>query len=41
MEYEFLADSLAIHIERNIVESFDSNSIIDDFKFVKERRALL
>ncbi|XP_021768819.1 uncharacterized protein LOC110733079 [Chenopodium quinoa] len=41
MEDEFLADSLVISIERKISKSFSTKSIIDDFKLLKERRALL
>ena len=41
MEDEFLADSLVVHIERDIAENFDFDSIIDDFKSLKERLTLL
>ena len=36
MEDEYLADNLIVNIEREIVETFDSNSILDDFVFMKE-----
>ena len=39
MSDKFLADSLVIHIEKDIVEMFDSASIIDEFKNLKGRRA--
>ncbi|XP_004488955.2 uncharacterized protein [Cicer arietinum] len=41
MEDDFLADTMTIYIEREIVASITSESIIDDFKLIKERRALL
>jgi hypothetical protein len=31
MDDEFLANSLAVYIEREIYESFNSDSILDDF----------
>ena len=37
IEDEFLANSLIIHIEKDIVKNFDYDSIIDDFKSLKER----
>ncbi|KAK9741078.1 hypothetical protein RND81_03G079700 [Saponaria officinalis] len=40
MDDEFLADSLVIYIEREISKSFSLESIIDDFKSVKDRRAI-
>nr|GEY20352.1 hypothetical protein [Tanacetum cinerariifolium] len=36
---EFLADNLVVYIEKEIAEKFDSNSIIDEFKAVKSRKA--
>ncbi|XP_021849310.1 uncharacterized protein [Spinacia oleracea] len=41
MEDEFLADSLVIYIERKLAKTYSIKSIIDDFKLLKERRALL
>ena len=41
MEDKFLANSMVIYIEREIGESFSFDSIIDDFKSLKERRAAL
>ncbi|XP_004497270.1 uncharacterized protein [Cicer arietinum] len=41
MEANFLADNMAVYIEREIAASISSESIIDDFKLIKERRALL
>ncbi|XP_027188707.1 uncharacterized protein [Cicer arietinum] len=41
MKADFLADSMTIYIEREIVASITSETIIDDFKLIKERRALL
>ncbi|XP_073219458.1 uncharacterized protein [Cicer arietinum] len=41
MEDDFLADTMTIYIEREIAASITSESIIDDFKLIKERRALL
>jgi hypothetical protein len=37
MEDEFLANHLAIYNERKIVESFNLDSILDDFVFLKKR----
>jgi hypothetical protein len=34
----FLANSLVLYIEREIAESFDSNSIFDDFVLLKDRK---
>lgn len=36
MEADFLADSMTVHIEREIAESFSSDSIIDDFKSLRK-----
>ena len=36
MEDEFLVDSLVVHIERDIAENFDFDSIIDDFKSLND-----
>ncbi|XP_057453425.1 TMV resistance protein N-like [Lotus japonicus] len=41
MEADYLADSMIVHIERDIATSFSSDSLIDDFKSLKERRAAL
>nr|XP_004516905.1 uncharacterized protein LOC101499580 [Cicer arietinum] len=41
MEDNFLADTMTIYIEREIATSITSESIIDDFKLIKERRSLL
>ncbi|KAG9458134.1 hypothetical protein H6P81_002642 [Aristolochia fimbriata] len=40
MEDEFLGDYLVTNIEKEIAEKIDTNSIIDDFNDMKERRAL-
>ena len=41
METEFLASTVIIYIERDIATSFSSDSIIEDFKSLKERRETL
>nr|KYP70421.1 hypothetical protein KK1_009638 [Cajanus cajan] len=41
MEADFLADSMIVYIERDIATSFSSDSIIEHFKSLKERRAAL
>lgn len=41
MSDEFLANNLVIYIEREIADTFDSGSIIDEFKELKGRRAEL
>ncbi|XP_019442247.1 PREDICTED: zinc finger MYM-type protein 1-like [Lupinus angustifolius] len=41
MEDEFLADNMVIYIEKEIAETFTSDSIIGEFKSLKERRAAL
>lgn len=41
MSDEFLANSMLIYIEKDIAEKFDSESIIDEFKELKGRRAEL
>ena len=38
MEDEFLSDNLAVYIEREIAENFTTDSILYDFRFLKERR---
>ena len=38
MEDEFLSDNLAIYSEREIAENFTTDSILDDFRSLKERR---
>jgi hypothetical protein len=37
IEDEFLTDSLMLYIEREIVATFSTNSIIDDFRDMKTR----
>ncbi|XP_076949853.1 uncharacterized protein LOC143622648 [Bidens hawaiensis] len=41
MSDEYLANSLVIYIEKDIAETFDSDSIINEFKDLKGRRAAL
>ncbi|XP_058734040.1 uncharacterized protein LOC131605734 [Vicia villosa] len=41
MEADFLGDSMTVNIEREIAASIDSETIIYDFKLLKNRRALL
>jgi hypothetical protein len=41
MKEEFLADSIMIYIERELVEDIDSDSIIDEFYSTKHRRVQL
>jgi len=41
METEFLASTMIIYIERDIATSSSSDSIIEDFKSLKERRGAL
>ena len=41
MEVEFLASTMMIYIERDIATSFSSDSIIEDFKSLKERKGAL
>ena len=41
MADDFLADILVVYIEKEIAEKFDSESIIEEFKSVKGRRAEL
>jgi hypothetical protein len=38
MENEFLANSLIVYIERKIAESFNLDSILDDFVSLKCRK---
>jgi len=38
MEDEFLANSLVVYIEREIAESFNLDSILDDFVSLKGRK---
>ncbi|KAK9725256.1 hypothetical protein RND81_05G132000 [Saponaria officinalis] len=40
MEDDFLANSLVIYIEREISKSFSIESVVDDFKLLKDRRVL-
>ena len=37
-EDEYLRDSVVVHIEKEIAETFDSDFIIDDFKALKKRK---
>ena len=39
MKDEFLANCMVVYIERDIAETFDSNSIIEDFSALKNRQA--
>ena len=41
MEDEFLADSMIVYIERELSKPIDSDSIVDDFYSMKNRRAQL
>jgi len=41
MKEEFLADSMMIYTERELVEDIDSDSIIDEFYSTKHRRVQL
>jgi len=41
MSDEFLANNLVIYVEREIADTFDSSSVIDEFKELKGRRAEL
>jgi hypothetical protein len=41
IEEEFLADSMMIYIERELVEDIDLDSIIDEFYSTKHRRVQL
>ena len=41
MSDDYLADSLVIYIEKEIAKGFDSESIIEEFKNLKGRRAEL
>ncbi|KAF8412858.1 hypothetical protein HHK36_000830 [Tetracentron sinense] len=41
MEDEYLADTLVVNIEKEIAEKFTTESIIEDFYSMKERRAQL
>jgi hypothetical protein len=41
MKKEFLADSMMIYIERELVEDIDSDSIIDEFYSSKHQRVQL
>ena len=41
MEDEFLADSMIVYIERELSEPIDSDSMVDDFYSMKNRRAQL
>jgi hypothetical protein len=41
MDDEFLANNLVVYIEREIAESFNSDSILDDFASLRDRRLQL
>jgi hypothetical protein len=41
MKKKFLADSMMIYIERELVKDIDSDSIIDEFYPTKHRRVQL
>jgi len=41
MEAGFLTSTMIIYIERDITTSFNSDSIIEDFKSLKERKGAL
>ena len=41
MENEFSSYCMAIYIEREFAENIDSNAIIDEFSFLKNRRTQL
>ncbi|XP_040363900.1 uncharacterized protein LOC112171232 [Rosa chinensis] len=38
MENDFLADNLIVHIEKELAENYDTDSIIKDFASIQERR---
>ena len=38
MEDEFLSDILAVYIEKEIAENFTTDSILDEFRSLKERK---
>jgi hypothetical protein len=38
MEDDFFANSLVLYIEREIIESFDLYSILDDFVLLKDHK---
>ena len=38
MEDEFLLDNLAVYIEKKITENFTTDSILDEFRSLKERK---
>ncbi|GLT96626.1 hypothetical protein SLE2022_142340 [Rubroshorea leprosula] len=41
MEHDFLKDYMIVYVEKEIAEKFTTYSIIDDFYFMKRRRAQL
>lgn len=41
MNDDLLADLMTVHIEREIVDTIDSNSVIDEFYALGNRRAPL
>ena len=38
MEDEFLLDNLVVYIKKEITENFTTDSILDDFRSLKERK---
>ena len=38
MEDEFFSDNLAVYIEKEIAENFTTDSILDEFRSLKERK---
>ena len=38
IEDEFLLDNLAVYIEKKIAENFTTDSILDEFRSLKERK---
>ena len=38
IEDEFLLDNLAVYIEKKITENFTTDSILDEFRSLKERK---
>ena len=38
MKDEFLSNNLVVYIEKEIAENFTTNSILDDFRSLKERK---
>ncbi|CAM8877177.1 unnamed protein product [Rhodiola kirilowii] len=40
MEDDFLSDCLVVNIEKEIAQTFSTDSIIDDFRDMETRRSL-